>query len=302
MKDMADHSAELHLEGWLKRHLPRRLAGCAIFVARQLWAALFALIILGAILLTRAIWSPDWPLARYDALVIIAVLTQVLLIAFRLETWEEAKVILLFHITGTVMEWFKVHAGSWGYPEPGVLKLFDVPLFTGFMYASLGSYIARMIRLFDAVIAPYPPFWAGTLLAIAIYVNFFAHHYLPDIRLLLFAASLGLFLRTRLWFRMGGTWLWMPFPCAALGIAFALWIAENIGTFTGTWAYRGQGHFELVSLSKMGAWYLLFFVSFTTVTLVMRSALRRAPFRPASLRTDPASAQRQSAAPQKPAH
>ncbi|KAA2312421.1 DUF817 domain-containing protein [Pseudooceanicola sediminis] len=298
---MADHPLELRLEGWLTRHLPAGLGACTIFVMRQLWAALFALIILGAILITRAIWNPDWPMARYDALVIIAVATQILLLVFKLETFEEAKVILLFHLTGTVMEWFKVSAGSWGYPEPGVLKLFAVPLFTGFMYASLGSYIARMIRLFDAVIAPYPPFWAGTLLAIAIYVNFFAHHYLPDIRLLLFAASLGLFLRTRLWFRMGDRWLWMPFPCAALGIAFALWIAENIGTFTGTWAYRGQGHFELVSLSKMGSWYLLFFVSFTTVTLVMRSALRAKPFRPGPVRSGHASGQRQSAAPETPA-
>ena len=120
----------------------------------------------------------------------------------RLETWEEARVILLFHLTGTAMEWFKVHAGSWGYPEPGLFKLMGVPLFSGFMYASVGSYIARVIRIFDMRFAPYPPLWLTFVLAVAIYVNFFAHHFLPDIRLPLFAATLVLYARTRIWFRI----------------------------------------------------------------------------------------------------
>ncbi|NIZ08559.1 DUF817 domain-containing protein [Pseudooceanicola sp. HF7] len=271
----------------LRHRLPPVWARLAIFVAKQLWAGLFAIIILGAILMTRAIWSPDWALQRYDALFLIAITTQVVLIATRLETWDEAKVILLFHFTGTAMEWFKVNAGSWGYPEPGIFKAFDVPLFTGFMYASVGSYIARAIRLFDARFAPYPPYWASVLLAVAIYVNFFAHHWFVDIRLGLFAASLLLFARTRMWFRVGGSYHWMPFPLAALMIAFALWVAENIGTFTGTWAYAGQRDFQLVSWGKMGSWYLLFFVSFTTVTLVLRDALSARPFRPEAFGESP---------------
>ena len=259
--------------------LPGWAQSLLLFLWRQLWAGLFAGIILISLIVTSALWQEEWALARYDFLVGLAVLTQVLLLAFRLETWEEAKVIALFHLTGTVMEWFKVSAGSWAYPEPGVLKLFDVPLFTGFMYASVGSYIARAFRLFGAVFAPYPPFWASVLLAVAIYVNFFAHHWLPDIRLALFAATLLLFARTRMWFRLRA-WHWIPFPLAALGIALALWIAENIGTLSGTWIYHRQAALELVSLSKMGSWYLLFFVSFTTVTLVMRGQLRRDAVRP----------------------
>lgn len=64
--------------------------------------------------------------------------------------------------------------------------------------ASVGSYIARVIRLFDTSFAPYPPYWTTMILAGAIYVNFFAHHFVPDIRLVLFAATLVLFLRTRI--------------------------------------------------------------------------------------------------------
>lgn len=261
--------------------LPGWVQSLLLFLSRQARAGLFAGIILAALILTAQVWQPGWALARYDFLVLLAVGVQVLLIATKLETWDEAKVILLFHLTGTVMEWFKVHAGSWSYPEPGVLKVFDVPLFTGFMYASVGSYIARAFRLFDAVFAPYPPFGASVLLAVAIYANFFAHHWLPDIRLVLFAATLILFGRTRMWFRLR-RWHWMPFPLAALAIAFALWVAENIGTFSGTWIYHGQAHFQLVPLSKMGSWYLLFFVSFATVTLVMRHSLRRGAFSPSS--------------------
>ncbi len=172
------------------------------------------------------------------------------------------------------MEWFKAHAGSWGYPEPGMFKIFDVPLFSGFMYASVGSYMARVIRIFDMRFAPYPPFWTTVLLAAAICINFFSHHFLPDIRLALFAATLVLFARTRISFRISARYWWMPLPLAAFLSALALWLAENIGTATGTWLYSGQGPDQMVSFAKIGSWYLLLYVSFVSVTLVARSAIQ----------------------------
>lgn len=36
------------------------------------------------------------------------------------------------------------------------------------MYASVGSYMARVIRLFDMRFAPYPPFWLTVVFALAI--------------------------------------------------------------------------------------------------------------------------------------
>lgn len=259
----------------MRARLPHWAAEFVMFVLKQGWACLFGICLLGAILLTRAIWQPDWTIHRYDFLVAVALGLQALFLALRLESWDEARVILLFHLTGTAMELFKVQAGSWSYPEPGLLKLMGVPLFSGFMYASVGSYMARVIRLFDMRFAPYPPFWTTLVLATAIYVNFFAHHFLPDIRLALFAATLILFLRTRIWFRIGENWYWMPLPLAAFLSSFFLWLAENIGTMTGTWLYAGQNPFEQVSFAKMGSWYLLLYVSFVTVTLVFRSSLHR---------------------------
>jgi len=151
----------------------------------------------------------------------------------------------------------------------------DVPLFSGFMYAAVGSYMARVIRIFHMRFAPYPPFWVTVLLGAAIYVNFFAHHFLPDIRVALFAATVLLFARTRVWFTNTDHARWMPLPVAALLSSLALWIAENVGTATGTWLYSGQLPGQAVSLAKLGSWYLLLYVAFVTVTLISRSALSR---------------------------
>lgn len=267
---------ERALGDWARGALPAWLREFVMFVLKQGWAALFGGLMLGAIILSSLIWQDDWALQRYDALFLFAVGVQVAFLALRLETWAEARVILLFHATGTAMEVFKIAAGSWAYPEPGLFKLMGVPLFSGFMYASVGSYIARVIRIFDMRFAPYPPFWATALLAVAIYVNFFAHHYLPDIRLALFAATILMFARTRIWFFIGVTPRWMPLPVAAFLASIALWVAENVGTLTGTWVYAGQGQWEMVSFAKLGSWYLLLFVAFVTVTLVIRDPLSRA--------------------------
>lgn len=258
---------------WVRRFLPSRSAIFVLLALKILWASLFGILILIGIIVTKLIWTHEFPIYRYDALVLWAVGLQVAFLLFKLETWDEAKVILLFHITGTLMEYFKVNAGSWSYPEPGYLKILNVPLFTGFMYASVGSFIARSIRLFDMQFFEYPRFVLTVILAVAIYVNFFAHHFLPDIRLVLFAATLVLFFRTKIKFTLYDNVLSAPMLVGVVLSALFLWIAENVGTRTGTWEYPGQGLFELVSLSKMGSWYLLIFVSFVTVTLVSRDAL-----------------------------
>ncbi|PID36553.1 MAG: hypothetical protein CR993_04155 [Rhodobacterales bacterium] len=260
----------------MRRRLPFGIAEFVMFVLKQGWAALFGGLILLGILGSRAIWQESWPIARYDALTLYAVALQAAFLWLRLESWAEARVILLFHLTGTAMEIFKIHSGSWTYPEPGLLKLWGVPLFSGFMYASVGSFMARVIRIFDMRFAPFPPLWAHFALAIAIYINFFAHHFLPDIRLALFALTVLLYGRTRIWFTIGRRY-WMPLPLAAFLSSFFLWIAENIGTGTGTWVYAGSTALDWVSLSKMGSWYLLLYVSFATVTLVFRGALSLNP-------------------------
>ncbi|MCP4820534.1 MAG: DUF817 domain-containing protein, partial [Shimia sp.] len=254
----------------MRARLPKALTELIMFCLKMIWAGLFGGALLLGMILSNRIWQSDWPIARYDALLIYALALQALFLSLRMESWREARVILLFHLTGTVMEIFKVNAGSWAYPGDGLIKIANVPLYSGFMYASVGSFMARAIRLFDMRFTPYPPFWSTMVLACAIYANFFAHHYLPDIRLALFAATVLLFIRTRIYYRIGANWHWMPLPLAAFLSSIFLWLAENIGTATKVWLYHGQSVNDWVSLAKMGSWYLLLYVSFTTVTVVFR--------------------------------
>lgn len=248
--------------------LPAPIAEFILFGLKQAWACLFAGLMLGLLIGTKWLWDPSWPVHRYDALFVAAITIQLTFLALDMETLDEAKVILVYHLVGTLMELFKTHVGSWTYPEPAFFRIAGVPLFTGFMYASVGSYMARVIRIFDMRFTHYPARGWTIALALAIYANFFAHHYLPDLRLGLFAATVVLFWRVRIYFTVDTVPRWMPLLVAALLTAGFLWIAENIGTATGTWLYPGRSPGTLVSLGKLGSWYLLLVVSFVLVTLV----------------------------------
>ena len=236
---------------------------------KQTMACLFGILLLILILGTSAVWPEDPVIARYDFLFVMAVGIQIALIVGGLETWEEAKVILVFHVVGTVMEIFKTHIGSWIYPEDNVLRLGGVPLFTGFMYAAIGSYLARTLRLFDARFTNYPPMIWTYLLSIAVYVNFFSLHYTADMRNVLFAAAILVFWRTWVHVTPGRFRVSVPLLAVFVGVACLIWVAENIGTYSGTWLYPNQREqWDWVSLSKIGSWFLLMLISWVLVTVI----------------------------------
>jgi uncharacterized membrane protein YoaT (DUF817 family) len=242
-----------------------------MFGIKQGWACLFGGLMLMLLLGSYLFWPEDAPLARYDFLVIGALLIQAGMLAFRLESRDEAWVILLFHIAGTVMELFKTAHGSWIYPEDSLLRIGGVPLFSGFMYAAVGSYIARIWRIFDIRFRHYPPLWTTWLLAAAIYVNFFAHHWLPDIRIALFIATAILFGRGWFYFTPDRRRRSMPFLLGFLLVALFIWFAENLGTYARAWVYPGQEEtWTPVGLAKLGSWFLLMLISVVLVSLVRR--------------------------------
>ncbi|MEY4269292.1 MAG: hypothetical protein RLZZ58_508, partial [Pseudomonadota bacterium] len=108
-------------------------------------------------------------------------------------------------------------------------------------------------------------------LAAAIYVNFFAHHWLPDLRWLLFAATALLFWRCQVWFKPWHVHRRMPLLVGWALVALFIWFAENIGTFANAWSYPDQKDgWQMVSLAKLGSWYLLMIISFVLVSLVQR--------------------------------
>ncbi|WP_423142579.1 DUF817 domain-containing protein [Parablastomonas sp. CN1-191] len=241
----------------------------ALFGFKQGWACLYGGIMLALLLGTHLFYPAGAALARYDFLTIAALALQAAMLAVRLETIEEAKVIAAFHVVGTVMELFKTQVGSWEYPEPSLLRIGGVPLFTGFMYAAVGSYIARVWRIFAFRFTAYPPRWATYLVAVAVYVNFFAHHWLPDIRFALFAALGLLFARTRVYFTVWRAERWMPLLVGWLLVAVFIWLAENVGTLSHAWIYPSQrSGWHLVSPGKLGAWYLLMYISFVLVAAI----------------------------------
>jgi len=249
------------------------------FGVKQASACLFGGLMV-ALLLASWRWYPaDAPLARYDFLTLAALAIQLVLLLSRLESIEEARVILLFHVVGTLMELFKTSVGSWEYPEPSLLRLGGVPLFSGFMYASIGSYLARVWRLFDFRFTRHPPFRATVVLAGAIYLNFFTHHYLPDIRALLFVALAWLFGPCWVHFRVRRAHRRMPLLLGFALVALFIWFAENVGTLSKAWLYPAQRHgWHMVPLGKLGAWLLLMVISYVMVSAVhvwpMRSARR----------------------------
>jgi uncharacterized membrane protein YoaT (DUF817 family) len=258
---LENHVATSRLNGFLWEFF--------LFGFKQGWACLFGGIILGLVLLTKWFWPPHPWLARYDFLFLSALTVQALLLILRMETVREAKVILIFHIVGTLMELFKTDVGSWTYPEHSFFRIGHVPLFSGFMYASVGSYLARTTRILDMRYKRYPNRIVTIILAILIYANFFTHHFIPDMRIVLFAAVAIAFGPTWVYYRPYRKFRRMPLLVGFALVALFIWGAENIGTFAAVWIYPHQRNgWQLVRFGKYGSWFLLMIISFILVSSV----------------------------------
>jgi uncharacterized membrane protein YoaT (DUF817 family) len=239
------------------------------FGLKQGWACLFGGIMVALLIGTHFYYPKGAALARYDFLFIAALAIQAAMLVFRLETVEEAKIILIYHVIGTLMEIFKTSAGSWTYPEPSLFRIMGVPLFSGFMYASIGSYIARAWRLFDFRFTFHPSLPWLAALSLAIYINFFSHHFMVDLRWLLFAATALLFRRTVIFYRIWRRPRRMPLLLGFLLVTTFIWLAENVGTFSAVWLYPHQHlAWSLVGFGKFGSWFLLLLISYTLVAIV----------------------------------
>jgi uncharacterized membrane protein YoaT (DUF817 family) len=206
--------------------------------------------------------------SRYDLLFLYALLLQAWMVLAKLETLDELKAVCLFHAIGFLLEVFKTSQGirSWSYPEPGYTKLWGVPLFSGFMYAAVGSYVIQAWRLFELRVRHHPPYWMAWLIAFSIYANFFTHHYIGDLRWYIAACVLGLYARTTVSFRPLDKQRSMPLLLSFVLIGFFIWLAENISTFFGVWRYPNQiGAWATGHIGKWSSWSLLVIMTFTIV-------------------------------------
>jgi uncharacterized membrane protein YoaT (DUF817 family) len=261
------------IDTFLMDDRPRSLAGLRRGIVEFFWfgikearACLFVGLFFAAIFLMPRAGLLGIP--RYDLLLVVAIAIQLWMVRVKLETWDELKAVCLFHAVGFALEAFKVSGNiqSWSYPDFGYTKIFGVPLFSGFMYAAIGSYIVQAWRLLDMRIRHHPPYWMATAIAILIYVNFFTHHYIGDFRWYLAACALGLYSRTTVVFRPLDRDRRMPLMLGFVLTGFFIWMAENIGTFWGVWRYPNQlGAWSTVHISKWSSWSLLVIMTFTIV-------------------------------------
>lgn len=249
------------------------LEGASRFVTEFLYfgikearACLFAGLFFAAVFLVPRAGLLGIP--RYDALLVIALAIQAWMVWTKLETLDELKAISLFHIVGFALEVFKTSSGiqSWAYPDFAYTKVFGVPLFSGFMYAAVGSYIIQAWRILDLRVKHHPPYWMASFVAILIYANFFTHHYMADYRWYLAACALGLYARSTVIFRPFDRERSMPLYLAFILIGFFVWLAENLSTFLGIWQYPNQlGAWSVVHLGKWSSWSLLVIMTFTII-------------------------------------
>jgi uncharacterized membrane protein YoaT (DUF817 family) len=239
----------------------------SIFIRKQASCALFGGLLLFFLVITKYFDIPGFH--RYDLLFVIALLVQTVLILAKLEEPKEVFVIFIFHVFAMAMEIFKTSIGSWAYPEPAFFAIGAVPLFTGFMYSSVGSYIARSWRINRFVFRDLPRPSILFLLGLLIYVNFFTNHYTYDIRWIIFILLLAAFWKTKFYSTITTkTFSIHPLATNALLASF-IWLAEQIGTFAQAWIYPHQeAGWSPVSFHKFTSWYMLLIFSFVIISLL----------------------------------
>jgi uncharacterized membrane protein YoaT (DUF817 family) len=208
------------------------------------------------------------PVDPADALLLWCLGGTLALWLLRWETGREVAVIFGFHLVGLALELYKVRQGSWSYPDTGSTSIGGVPLYSGFMYAAVGSYVCQAWRRFDLRITGYRARTTAGVAAL-VYLNFFTSHITWDLRVPL---ALGLLVATwRTWvhFTVGRHRYAMPLAVSFVLIGFFLWVAENAATLLRAWQYPSQESvWTLVHAAKLGSWSLLVVVSIVLVAAV----------------------------------
>ena len=242
------------------------------FVRRCADASLFGALLLVGIIVIRIF--PPTEMSSLDVLFLYAVVVQLFLIVFGYENKKEVAIILIFHILASVMEIFKTHPsiGSWSYPgvESTFFAVLYLPLFAGFMYSAVGSFVVRAQKTLELSYSNYPRMIVNVFLSILIYLNFFTHHFMYDLRYIIFILIALFFYKTKVHFKTNQKTRSMSFIVAGLLTAFFIWIAENIASFSKVWLYPNHvDTWHLVSLGKFGSWFLLLMFSFIIVNLFL---------------------------------
>ncbi len=248
----------------------RFLTELFIFIKKQASASLFGGLMLFALIASKYISVPG--IYRYDLLFIFAIVVQIVLIVTKLESKREVLAIIVFHLCAMGMEIFKTSpmVGSWTYPEPAIFAIATVPLFTGFLYSSVGSYMTRAWRINRFRFTNMPDTLSLALVGLLIYVNFFTNHFVYDVRWGIFGLLIIMFWKAKLRATITNKeYTFHPLFTNAL-LALFVWFAEQIGTFARAWVYPHQvAGWSPVSFHMFTSWYMLLIFSFILISLIM---------------------------------
>jgi len=124
------------------------------FAWQQALSCLFPVLLFLTFALTQRVTVPG--LHRYDLILLVCLAAQAVLCWTGLETKDDLKMVAVFHLAGLGLELFKTQSHCWAYPEPAWAKIADVPLYSGFMYASVASYLCQAWRRLDVHLHRWP--------------------------------------------------------------------------------------------------------------------------------------------------
>lgn len=250
-----------------------------VFGWQQSWSCLFPVLVFAMLALSHLFTGL---LPRYDFMLIACVSIQLIMYRLQVETADELLVICIFHLLGLLMELEKVYLGSWSYPEFAYAKIGGVPLYSGFMYASVASYLCQAWRRLDIKIEGWPPNYAARILGALIYINFFTNHFIPDLRYVIAVPIIYYFRKSTVYFRLKDSVYHMPVILSFMLIGFFIWLAENVATRLGAWKYAYQhNNWTIVNYQKISSWDFLVIVSFIIVAELKLLKQRDTATRPA---------------------
>ncbi len=255
--------------------LPTRYGFRQIF--HLIYLGLFCCIFPIGIFITLAVSNHfTFGLPRYDFILLLCLGLQVYMVRSKLESLDELKVITAFHLLGLALELYKTSHGSWSYPEAAYSKVATVPLYSGFMYASVASFICQAWRRFDVRLKGWPRGRIVAVLGLAIYLNFFTHQLFFDFRWILMLTVGILLWKSHLKLSLEPHRYRIPVTFSFVVMGLLIWVAENISTFLGAWQYPDQaGGWQIVGTSKISSWFLLFIISFMAIVELKRSRAKR---------------------------
>jgi uncharacterized membrane protein YoaT (DUF817 family) len=244
------------------------------FGVRQFRSAIFGITIIVALAITEFVHVPF--IARYDLLLVIVILIQAVLLLTHFERPYDLIPIMVFHVIGVGLEIFKVQHGIWTYPDAGILKIAGVPLYSGFMYSAIGSYVVRAIKEFDIRVTNWPRWWWTVGLSGLIYLNYFTDTLSFDYRDFLYVAILIIFWKTKFTFVIRTRRHIWPAVLGYFLIGLFIYLAENIGSFFGAWRYSYQlSQWKLVDPGKISSWSLLIIVTVVIAIELQRLCAQR---------------------------